>query len=146
MKINKKNANYLQKQGAAHRAVQLMRAGLERMASNAPLQPGEKGFPRRMPTDLNPSPKRRLMRLSGKQNHRCCFCGGETTFDGFQLNTPRTEYIIPEIFGGTDHELNTVMACSACPSQPRDDYEMLVQYAEASIDEYLKEQYLLAQR
>jgi hypothetical protein len=142
----KKRKDYWQKHNAARRATEYMREALARIASNTPLQPGEKGFPRVIQPGLRPAPDRRLMRLSGKQNHRCCYCGGETTFNGFQPNTVRTEYVIPLIFGGSDHELNSVMACASCPSQPRDDYEQLVAYAEASIDEYLQEQLILSGR
>jgi hypothetical protein len=136
--------DHWQKADASRRAIEYMRAALVRIAADAPLQPGDKGYPRMRGEGPYTAPDRRLMRLSGKQNHRCCYCGCETTFNGFQPNTVRTEYVIPLVFGGADHELNSVMACASCPSQPRDDYAQLVEYAAGGVDEYLHEQLLLS--
>jgi 5-methylcytosine-specific restriction endonuclease McrA len=61
-------------------------------------------------------PRRRglLLRLSEAQNHRCCFCGVETTYHKCHDHTATIEHLIPVAHGGPDTWENCVMSCWTC--------------------------------
>jgi hypothetical protein len=59
---------------------------------------------------------RRRARLSGEQNHRCCYCGTETHLDGDGDPDKRAtvEHVEPLVTGGANEWSNLAMACSRC--------------------------------
>ena len=67
--------------------------------------------------------RRRLLRLSGEQNHRCCYCGTEVAFwriwirGGGNLlpDDPTIEHLVPIAEGGHKSSWeNQAMACFRC--------------------------------
>lgn len=67
--------------------------------------------------------RRRLIQLSGAQNHRCCYCGQKTwhlhIIDGGDVvhsrrNQATIEHVIALVHGGTWCKDNLVMACDQC--------------------------------
>lgn len=65
----------------------------------------------------------RLIKLSGAQNHRCCYCGQKTwhpyVIDGDDVihskrNRATVEHVIALVKGGTWRRNNLVMACDEC--------------------------------
>jgi len=72
-----------------------------------------------------------ILKLSERQNHRCCYCGVETwtpyddgMIDGKEKKGPQpsratVEHVRPRLAGGTDRKGNVVMACARC-NQRRD--------------------------
>jgi hypothetical protein len=75
--------------------------------------------------------RRRLWRISEQQNHRCCYCSLLTwMFDGLNSEDRKykadrlpgmsdkrqatVDHFIPASKGGSEHPLNTVMACFRC--------------------------------
>lgn len=57
---------------------------------------------------------RLLMRLSEAQNHRCCYCSGEMTFDLHKDTSVTRDHVIPRVFGGQTTWENLVAACCKC--------------------------------
>jgi hypothetical protein len=66
----------------------------------------------------SPIPLSMLLRLSGEQNHRCCYCGCRThipTNRGQPAKDAATvEHVLPVAGDGRNHWGNLVMACSRC--------------------------------
>jgi hypothetical protein len=69
-----------------------------------------------------------ILKLSERQNHRCCYCGVETWTpyddggdgkDGPKKTRATVEHVKPRLAGGTDKKGNVVMACALC-NQRRD--------------------------
>lgn len=66
--------------------------------------------------------RRKLITLSGMQNHRCCYCGGDTwhpLIEDYKThrsnsNQATLEHLLPNSQGGTYHWDNLAMACSEC--------------------------------
>jgi len=68
--------------------------------------------------------RRKLIKLSESQNHRCCYCGGETWHpniidygrinDRTELTRATIEHLLPDSQGGTYRMDNLAMACSDC--------------------------------
>lgn len=64
---------------------------------------------------LRPVSRPRLIRsLSEAQNHRCCFCGVQTTYRLAQDNTATIEHVIPQGHGGPNSYRNLAMSCLTC--------------------------------
>jgi 5-methylcytosine-specific restriction endonuclease McrA len=59
-----------------------------------------------------------LRRLSGEQNHRCCYCGTVTRFAKVQNrmipDAATVEHVVPVGRGGSDDWSNLAMACMSC--------------------------------
>ncbi len=55
-----------------------------------------------------------LMRLSEAQNHRCCYCSVEMTFDIHCDTSVTRDHVIPRVFGGPTTWDNLVAACEKC--------------------------------
>lgn len=53
-------------------------------------------------------------RLSGEQNHRCCYCGKRMEANGNRRDYPTFEHVEPFGLGGADHPDNIVIACRGC--------------------------------
>lgn len=72
--------------------------------------------------------RRKLISLSGSQNHRCCYCGTNTwhpdivdyEINRSDSNRATLEHLLPNSQGGTYTWDNLVMACSDC-NQARGD-------------------------
>lgn len=66
--------------------------------------------------------RRKLIMLSERQNHRCCYCGCDTWHpdiidyktDRSKSNKATLEHLLPTSQGGTFSWDNLVMACSEC--------------------------------
>lgn len=67
--------------------------------------------------------RNRIRKLSERQNHRCCYCAGETYLLGAKAAPPKgmtllqmatLEHVIPKSRGGTNKDDNLVMACNYC--------------------------------
>lgn len=68
--------------------------------------------------------RRKLIILSERQNHRCCYCGGGTwhpliedyihIIHRSESNKATLEHLLPNSQGGTYHWDNLAMACSEC--------------------------------
>lgn len=66
--------------------------------------------------------RRKLIILSERQNHRCCYCGGDTwhpdiidyQLDRSKSNRATIEHLLTRSQGGTFHWDNIAMACSEC--------------------------------
>jgi len=81
--------------------------------------------------------RRKLLRCSEQQNHRCCYCGRHTWHPSYgetgRKNLAATlEHVHTRREGGTDSMNNLVMACSGCNNGRGDHfgavefYEMVV--------------------
>lgn len=55
-----------------------------------------------------------LMRLSEAQNHRCCYCSVEMTFDIHCDTSVTRDHVIPRVFNGQTEWDNLVAACERC--------------------------------
>lgn len=53
-------------------------------------------------------------RLSESQNHRCCWCGRQTTELPDRPHSATIEHILPKSQGGTNDFHNLAMACRKC--------------------------------
>lgn len=65
--------------------------------------------------------RKKLVKLSEAQNHRCCYCGCKTWLyemertAGLSKGQMATiEHVVAQTHGGTDNFFNTVMCCSRC--------------------------------
>lgn len=66
--------------------------------------------------------RRKLITLSERQSHRCCYCGGDTWHsdiidhqtDRSESNKATLEHLLPASQGGTYKWDNLAMACSEC--------------------------------
>lgn len=61
--------------------------------------------------------KRLRERLSGEQNHRCCYCGIRTSLKSIHKNEPYAatiEHVRAIAMGGNNNWRNVVMACRRC--------------------------------
>jgi len=83
--------------------------------------------------------RQRLIRLSGEQNHQCCYCGQKTWHpeinDGGDVNQSRRrratiEHIVPQTNGGGEGKHNLIMACAQCNNSrgelPLEDFVALI--------------------
>lgn len=55
-----------------------------------------------------------LLRLSEAQNHRCCYCSVEMTFDTHCDTSVTRDHVIPRVFNGQTIWENLVAACNKC--------------------------------
>ncbi len=77
--------------------------------------------------------RRKLLRCSEQQNHRCCYCGvltwhpsyGET---GSKRRLATLEHVEARAVGGTDNMNNLSMACSRCNNDRGDQYDAVEYY------------------
>lgn len=53
-------------------------------------------------------------RMSEAQNHKCCWCGIETTDERDKNHSSTLEHVIPTSKGGANHPDNLAMACNKC--------------------------------
>lgn len=68
----------------------------------------------------NEQKRNRLIVLSERQNHKCCYCGISTTIDEQnreQDNAATIEHVKPKSKGGPDAMDNCVMACRKCNNE-----------------------------
>lgn len=54
------------------------------------------------------------MRLSEAQNHRCCYCSVEMTFDMHRDTSVTRDHVVPRVFNGQTVWENLVAACNKC--------------------------------
>jgi len=87
--------------------------------------------------------RRKLLKLSEQQNHRCCYCTQRTwmfgrqqissllgyeedRLPGMSKNTLATlEHIVPISSGGTEHESNLIMSCYRCNTSRGSQYSAI---------------------
>lgn len=53
-------------------------------------------------------------RLAEAQNHKCCWCGTDTTDVRKVWNSSTVEHVTPKSFGGSDDPENLAMSCNKC--------------------------------
>jgi 5-methylcytosine-specific restriction endonuclease McrA len=53
-------------------------------------------------------------RLAEAQNHKCCWCGCETSDVRKVWNSSTVEHVLPKSLGGTDDLDNLAMSCNKC--------------------------------
>jgi 5-methylcytosine-specific restriction endonuclease McrA len=81
--------------------------------------------------------RRKLLRCSEQQNHRCCYCSRKTWHPSYGETGPKRlmatlEHVVTRREGGTDSMNNLTMACYRCNNERSDHftaeefYEMVV--------------------
>ena len=53
-------------------------------------------------------------RLAEAQNHKCCWCGCDTTDLRKKWNSSTIEHVTPKSVGGSDEPNNLAMSCNKC--------------------------------
>lgn len=77
--------------------------------------------------------RRKLLRCSEQQNHRCCYCGRLTWHPSYGETGPKRlmatlEHICTRSEGGSDNMRNLAMACYRCNNERSDHFDAVEFY------------------